>query len=233
MVKLYTRELAGYFNAPTAYVIITVFLIISGYFFAQPLFLINQATLRSFTDISPLLFSFLAPAVTMRLFAEERKSGTIEVLFTLPLNETEILIAKYLAAVTLMGAILLMTLVYPVTIFVLGRPDVGSIFTSYLALFLTASVFAAAGIFSSALTANQVVSFIIGFLLCFSLYLFGKLNMFMPGWLAPLTNFLGIDSHFANMAKGILDFRDILYYFSLIFMFLFLAQIKLWSLKYD
>lgn len=230
---LYIKEISAYFLAPVAYVITAVFLVVSGYFFAQPLFLINQAQIRSFAEISPLLFAFLAPAVTMKLFAEEKKTGTIEILMTLPVSETQVVAAKYLAAATLLAVILAMTLVYPLTVTFLGKPDAGALAGTYIALVLTSFLFASAGTFASTLTNNQIVSFIVGFIICFILYLLGKVAMFMPLWLSPVTNYLGVDSHIRNLARGVLDFRDLLYYFSAIFAFLCLAKNRIKMTRYE
>lgn len=230
---LYRREAGAYFNNPSAYIISVVFLLITGYFFAQPLFLINQASLRTFIELMPLLLSIFVPAVTMRHFSEEFKAGTIELLLTSPARDWEILLSKFLAAVTLLCVVFALTLVYPATIGALGRPDWGGVAGAYAGLALTGALLASAGMFASSLTRNQVVAFIVGFLFSFALYLIGKVSAFVPLWLTPVTDYLGMDSHLDNIGRGILDSRDMMYYLSGTGLFLFLTQVRLWLLRSD
>jgi ABC-2 type transport system permease protein len=221
----------AYFNAPVAYIVSLVFVSITGYFFAQPLFLANISTLDSFSDMAPLLLVFFMPAVTMRLYAEEHKSGTFELLSTLPVSSEAVLVSKFLAAVTLLAFALAGTLAYPLTIAVLGRLDWGAALGAYLGLFLTGSALAAAGLFTSTLTRNQIVAFILAFLIGFSLFIVGKLAQWSPEPLMPLVNFLGFDSHMGNLGRGVLDSRDLLYFASLIGLFLFLSHASISTKK--
>jgi len=231
--NLYKRELAFYFNAPTAYVVMVVFLLIAGYLFAIPLFLVNQSTLAGFLDTAPLLLTFLAPAVTMRLFAEEFKSGTAELLFALPAREWEIIAAKLAAALTIFALTLAFTLVYPAILLMLGDLDKGALACGYLGLFLTGLLLCSAGLFASALTKSQVTAFITGFLAAFVFFMAGKLTPYVPAPLAPVTDFIGFAAHLENMARGVLDLRDLLYYFSVSAFFLFLTRLKLQTMKAD
>lgn len=223
---LYRKELRSFFDTPAAYVVTIVLLLISGYLFATPLFLQNRAVLSSFTDIAPLLFLFFVPAVTMRLYSEEFKAGTMEILATLPVEDEEVLAAKYLAAMTVIAFMLAGSLVYPISLGALGNPDWGVVACSYLGLLLTAAVLAAIGLWASSLTRNQIVAFIISFLLGFALFLMGKMHDFVPGGLSVVTDFLGFDAHLAGISRGVVDSRDLLYYASVSGFFLYLTYLN-------
>lgn len=226
LLALWTKECRSFFDTPAAYVVTIVVLLISGYLFASPLFVANLAVLGAFTDTAPLLMLFFIPAITMRLYAEEAKTGTLELLCTLPAEDVEVLLAKYLAAMTLASFMLALTLLYPATLAVLGRPDLGAVAGSYAGLWLTAAALAAVGLWASTLTRNQVVAFIVAFLLSFCLFLLGKVHDYIPLALTGLTDFLGLDSHLARLSRGVLDTRDILYYASVSGYFLYLAYLN-------
>lgn len=216
------KELRTFFNSPIAYIVIIVFLLIAGYFFTAPLFIVNQATIRHFIDLVPLLYIFFIPAITMRLFAEEYKSGTIEILVTLPVEDYEILIGKYLSTVVFVIIAVLSTLIFPITVTLLGQIDWGQVIASYIGLVFTAAAFLAIGIFSSVLTKNQIIAFIIGFLICFSLFILGKISgVFVSPVFALLVDFIGLDRHFENISRGVIDTKDILYYLSIVVLFLY------------
>jgi len=217
------KELRAYFNAPTAYVVIVVFLLISGWLFGSTIFLNDQVSIRQFLDNTPLLFIFLIPAIAMRLLAEETKEGTMEVLATLPLRDTEIVIGKYLAACALLGVLLVATLIYPVSLAVLahGGMDWGQIAGAYLGLACMGASFLAMGLFASAITRNQIIGFIIGFVICFIFFLLGKVVQILPSGMGAIAAALGVDSHVGNLSRGVIDTRDLLYFFSLIGYFLY------------
>ncbi len=166
---IFRRELQSSFNSPVAYVVIVVFLAIIGWFFTSNLFLNNTASLRIVFELVPLVFLFFAPAVTMRLIAEEKKSGTFELLATRPIRDIEIVLGKFLAAWTLLAAALAPTLLYLITLEAIGSPDAGPVVTGYLGLLLMGGVYIAVGVFASSLTENQIVAFIIGFLIMLKL----------------------------------------------------------------
>ncbi|MEW6040025.1 MAG: ABC transporter permease subunit [Elusimicrobiota bacterium] len=228
---LLKKELKLYFDSPIAYVVSVLFLLICGYFFATPLFLINQASIRHLMDLLPLLYLFFIPAITMRLFAEEQKTGTIEILFTLPLNDYEILIAKYLSSTILIIICTLITLFYTALLFLVGSPDLGQIISTYIGLFLMCAMFSAVGVFGSTLTKNQIVSFIITFVICFFFYLVGKISVFIPPALQEIINFIGNDVHFENISRGLIDTRDVIYYVSICAFFLYTALVIIKSRK--
>lgn len=224
---LYKKELRAYFDTPTAYIVVVVFLLITGYLFSQALFLANQASLGPFLGVAPLILVFVVPGVTMRLVSEELKTGTFEILATLPVKDHEILLSKFAAALTVVALALGGTFPYPAALFALGRPDAGAVAGTYLGLFLTGAVLAAAGLFASTLTRNQIIAFILGFLIGFVLFLAGEVGSLVPFWLTPFTEFIGIRSHLENLAKGVVDTRDLLYFLSVSAYFLFLGYLNL------
>jgi ABC-2 type transport system permease protein len=208
------KELSIMINAPATYVIGVVFLLVTGWLFVSPLFLMNQSGLDSFYRPLPLIFSFLVPALTMRAFSEEFKSGTIEYLATLPLEDYQIVLAKYLAALGLIGLLLSFTFVYPLVLYLIGRPDIGQIIGVYVSIAGLSAFFAAIGLCASALTRNQVVAFIIGFFGCFVFFLLGRISEFLPGLLASFVRGFSVEAHFEALARGVLDTRDLLYWIS-------------------
>ena len=172
--------------------------------------------MRIVFELVPLVFLFFVPAVTMRLLAEEKKSGTLELLTTKPVRDVEIVMGKFLAAWTLLGATLAPTLVYLVTLMLLGAPDLGPVVSGYLGLMLTGGVYIAIGIFASSLTENQIVAFLIGMVIILAFFLADKVLLYMPGAIAPAVEYLGIDYHFSNIARGVIDSRDIIYFGSVL-----------------
>ncbi len=214
------KELSAMLNAPATYVIGVVFLLVNGWFFASPLFLMNQSTLDTFLRPLPLIFTFLVPALTMRAFSEEFKSGTIETLSTLPIEDHEIVMGKYLAAMGMIGMLIAFTLFYPLVLLLVGRPDVGQMMGAYVSILGLASFFAAIGLWASALTRNQVVAFIIAFFVCFFFFLLGHVADLLPGVLSGVVRGLSVETHFDALARGVLDTRDLLYWASGTFFFL-------------
>ena len=232
---IFLKEFRYYFNSPIAYIVIVVFLLLNGFFFSTSLFLNNQATIAGFVNNVPLFFLFFIPAITMRLFAEEVKSGTIEILTTLPIKDYEIVTGKYLAAFALMVVGFLLSLIHPITLSFIGNIDIGRIFGSYLGLLLLGASFISIGLFTSSFTKNQIVAFISSLFICFAFFIIGKVLIIFPALLRPLFEFLSIDSHFNNIAKGIIDSRDLIYYFSIIGFFflmtLYLVGSRRWRLE--
>jgi gliding motility-associated transport system permease protein len=227
ILPIYRRELRSYFNSPVAYVVILVFLIIIGWFFTSNLFVMNVASLRVVFELVPIVFLFFVPAITMRLIAEERKSGTIELLTTKPVGDVEIILGKFLAAWTLLGAAILPTLIYAITVMMLGDLDTGPVLAGYLGLLLMGGVYIAIGIFASSLTDNQIVAFILSFLIVFVLFMLDKVLLYVPEGLASTLEFLSIDYHFSNIARGVIDSRDVIYFGSLLGFSLLLATVSL------
>ena len=233
VIPIFRREIFAYFFSPMAYIVISVFLLLTGWFFTSELFLADDSSLRSVFSIIPFIFIFFAPAITMRLLSEERKSGTIELLVTMPITDLEIVLGKYLAGLGLLVVALFFTLPYALTIIVLGRPDMGMLVTGYLGLVLMGASYISVGVFASTISKNQVVSFIIAFMIIFILFLLNKFLPVMPSYLVPLLQYLSIDYHFTNVSRGVIDTRDIVYYLSLIIFMLSLAKLSLESRKWN
>ena len=230
---IFKKEARSYLNSPAAYIVITFFLIFTGYFFGTNLFLMNQANLRTAFGIIPLVFVFFVPAITMRLIAEEKKVGTIELLVTYPLKDSEIIVGKFLAALALLAAALIFTWVYAISVSFLGNLDGGQVVGGYFGLLLMGAAYLAIGIFASALTENQIVAFIVALVIIFVFFLLDKILFFIPTPLVSIFEYLSIDYHFENISRGVIDTRDLLYYFSLIFFALLLASHSLGRRKGD
>ncbi len=224
---IFRKELRSYFNSAVAYVVIVVFLGIVGWFHTNNLFLMNVASLRLLFEVIPPVFLFVIPAITMRLLSEEKKSGTIELLVTKPLHDAEIVLGKFLAAWALVGIAIATTLIYYITIAFLGKIDHGPVIGGYLGLLLMAGVYVAIGLFASSLTENQVVAFILGFVMVFALYMMDKILPYVPEWLTTTVEYIGIDFHFGNIARGVIDTRDIIYFLSVLGFMLYLTVVSL------
>ncbi len=221
IVTILSKELKDYFISPIAYIVISIFLLVTGWFFFATFFLYNQADMRNFFSLLPMTFSFVIPAITMRLFAEERQVGSYEILFTLPVSTTDIILGKFLAGVVFIGIALIPTIAYPLFISFLGQLDWGPVFGGYIGAILLAAAFTAIGLLASSLTRNQIIAFIVGMIICFALTLLEHMLFFVPQWLLGVLGNLGAALHFQNIAKGIIDSRDILYFFSIIFISLY------------
>jgi ABC-2 type transport system permease protein len=232
ILPIYRKELKSYFNSAIAYIVIVVFLLIAGWFFTSNMFLINVATMRIVFEIIPLIFLFFVPAITMRSLSEEKKSGTLELLVTKPVKDIEIIAGKFLAAWTLMAIALVPTFVYWITIGSLGSLDNGPVIGGYIGLLLMGGVYIGIGVFASSLTENQVVAFIIAFLIVFVFFMFDKILIYVPEGLTSIVEYLGVDYHFSNIARGVIDSRDIFYYLSAITFTLLMAKTAMESRKW-
>jgi len=226
------RELRTYFNSPVAYIVGTVFLMLTGFLFFRMLFLEKGAEMRGFANYVPLLFTFIIPAITMRLIAEEKGSGSLELLVTMPVREWEVVVGKFLAAVGLLAALLGLAVVYAVTVAYLGPLDKGATFTTYLGLFLMGSAYVAVGVMASSFTRNQIVAFIIGLAISFILWLAGKIVQVMPESVQGFLAFIGTDTHFEALSRGVIDSRDVIYYLSMIAISLTIATVALNARKW-
>ena len=224
-IIIFKKEFKTYFITPIAYIVISIFLIVTGWFFFSTFFIFNQATLRNFFGLLPITFSFVVPAITMRLFSEEFNVGSYELLLTMPVTSREVIVGKFLASVAFITTVLLPTLAYPVTISFLGNLDWGPVWGGYIGAILLGASFCAIGIFASSLTRNQIISFITGMAICFALTLVDKMLLFLPHSMLGVLSYLGADYHFQNISKGIIDSRDVLYFFSVIFIGLYGAHL--------
>ena len=238
MFSVYFKEVNSFFSSLIAYMVVAVFLLMIGLFmwvFTETSVLnYNFAVMDQLFAIAPLVFLFLIPAITMRSFAEEKQKGTIEFLFTKPITTFDIVTGKFLASVTLVIFALLPTLLYYYSIYTLGAPqgnlDTGAIFGSYLGLLFLASSFVAIGLLASALTENQIVAFILAAFLCFFFHWAFSYLAAMPVFTAKydlLIQKLGINYHYASLSKGVMDTRDLVYFLSVIFLFLFTTHMIL------
>jgi len=226
------REIRTYFNSPVAYIVVPVFLVITGYLFFTQLFLEKQADMRGFFNIMPLLFMFLIPAITMRLLADEKSSGTLELLITMPVRDWEVVVGKFLAAMALLCTAIGLTLVFAITVKSLGPLDRGPTIGGYLGLVLMGGAYVSIGVMASSLTRNSIVSFIVAFAISFALYLLGRLTQFLPEALQRLVAYLSIDGHFENIGRGVIDTRDLIYYLSVMGVCLLVATLSLESRRW-
>jgi len=227
VVHIFEKESRIYFVSPIAYIVISIFLLITGWFFFMTFFLYDQADLRNFFVLLPITFSFVVPAITMRLFSEELNVGSYEILLTMPVTFRQVVLGKYLASVVFVAAMLIPTLAYPVTVAFLGDLDWGPVLGGYIGAVLLGAAFCAIGLFSSSLTRNQIIAFITGMAICFSLTLIDKMLFFLPQILLEVLQYLGADYHFRNISKGILDSRDIFYFLSVSFIALYGTHLAL------
>jgi ABC-2 type transport system permease protein len=227
------REIKTYFYSPIPYFVATVFIILTGYFCFSILLLERQAEMRGyFGGLVPWLLPILMPAVSMRLLAEEKGSGSLELLITMPVRDWEVVLGKFLASLFFLAVMVGLTGIFAVSISFVGPLDKGAAFGSYLGMFLQAAAYVAIGLMASSFTRNQIVAFIVGFALCFILFLFGKAIQLMPESLQPVLQFLGTDSHFDQMSRGVIDSRDIFYYLSVMGVCLTVATFALESRKW-
>lgn len=224
IVTIFKRELGSYFATPVAYVFIVIFLIMSGAltFYLGNYYERGQANLVPFFQFHPWLYLFLVPAIAMRLWAEERKSGSIELLMTLPISVGQSVVGKYLAAWVFIGIALVLTFPIWITVNYLGNPDNGVIIAAYIGSFLMAGGFLAIGACISAMTKNQVIAFIITVVICFIFLLAGSplvLNFFkawIPQNIVDAISSLSFLTHYASITRGVIDLRDIIYFVTLI-----------------
>ncbi len=230
MFSILKKEIRSFLSSLIAYVVMIVFLIAIGlYMWVLPdynVFDMGYANLDTLFNMAPFVFIFLISAITMRFFSEEKKSGTIEVLTTKPLSDMQIIMGKYFAGVLLVLFSILPTLLYVYTIYQLGAPkgniDMGATWGSYVGLFLLASCFVSVGIFASAITDNQIVSFIVSMFLCYCFYsVFDLLaNFNLLGVYDSVVASLGINAHYISISRGVIDSRDLLYFLSFITAFI-------------
>jgi ABC-type transport system involved in multi-copper enzyme maturation, permease component len=231
-VTVAKREIKTYFNSPVAYIVVTVFMLLAGYLYFSQLFLEKQAELRYYFTLTPLIFTFIIPAITMRLIAEEKGSGTLEMLITMPVRDWEVVLGKFLAGMAMLAAIVGMTFFYAVTLALLGPVDKGPVITGYVGLLLMGGAYVAIGVMASSLTRNQIVAFILAFAISFALFIFGQILQYVPDWLAPVLAFLSMSNHFESLSRGVIDSRDVIYYVSVMVVALVIATASLESRKW-
>jgi len=216
-IHIFKREFNSYFLSPIAYIVISIFLLVTGWFFFSTFFINNQAGMRNFFNLLPYIFSFVVPAITMRLFSEELNVGTYEILVTMPVTSVDVILGKFMAAVIFIGVMLAPTLAYPAFISMLGDLDWGPVLGGYIGALLLGAAYSAIGVFASSLTRNQIIAFIIGVVLCFGLTLIDQILFFLPSLIVGFFQYISADYHFQNISKGLIDSRDILYFLSVSF----------------
>lgn len=226
VVSIFKKELRSYFSSPIGFVFIIFYLLVSNafFFFVQDFFRQGQVTMRGYFSAMPWVFLFFVPAITMRLWAEEKKMGTVELLLTMPMKEWEIVFGKFLAAFAFLAITLLFSISIPASLMYLGKPDFGVIIGSYVGALFLGSAYLAIGLYISSLTENQVVAFIISLAVIFVLLLIGIAPVWLNalGSIVAVCEYISLLSHFNNVTRGVIDSRDVIYYASVIALFLYL-----------
>jgi ABC-2 type transport system permease protein len=234
IIPLYQKELKDYFYSISNYIFALLFVLVSFWLFFQNFFIQRQAQLSSWTQNLPFLLLFFIPALSMGILSEERKSGTWEVILSLPINETHIVIAKFLASFTFLLIVFLTTLSLPTTLIILGRPDIGIITSNYLGVILLSSAYLSFGIFISSLTRQQTVSFMLSFILLLINDILAQ-NFFLmrlPPIFKTTAVFLSLRAHYETITKGLISLSDISFFISWIVIFIILSIIAIRSRDY-
>lgn len=229
LIAIIKKELFGYFNSLSTYIVIAVFLAMANFFFFRSFFLAGQASMRGFFSLLPWFFLFLIPALSMKLWAEEKKLGTDELLYTWPVKEWQPVVAKFLASWIFMAIVLLLTLSVPLSIGQFGYLDYGVVLAGYLGAVLLAGAFLAIGSYISSLTDNQIIAFILGIAAMFALFVIGEtyVSSLFPQTLGSFLKFISLSDHFASIGRGVIDTRDVIYYGTVISFFLYLNNLQL------
>lgn len=211
-VTIFKREFASFFASPIAYIVMGLFLVLTGILFWQTFFINKVPSMRRLFSLLPLLLSFFIPALTMRIFAEEKKSGSIETLMTLPVTEFDVVFGKFMACFAFSVLMVLTTAVYILGILAFGKLDGGTVFCGYLGSIFLCAAFSAIGVFASSLTKNQIISFFIAFIICVVLALMGEYLVFLPAKIVNVIQFVSASYHFSAIAQGVIDTRDLVYF---------------------
>jgi ABC-2 type transport system permease protein len=222
-LAIFRREFAAYFNSPVAYFVIAVFLVMVGVLFFIPFFAQDRVSMRDFFGLAPFLFIFFTPAITMRLVAEERRSGTIEMLITMPVRDRDVILGKFFAALALLLVALVLTLPYALTISSFGALDWGPVWGGYAGLVLMGGALLAVGIAASSWTENQIVAFVVALFIAMFFMMVDRFVIFLPTAFAPVAEFLSFGAHFRNASRGVLDTRDVVFFLSFAVLALFMA----------
>jgi len=229
---IFKKEFKAYFTSPIGFIFISAFTMFMSWYFFSGYFVIKQADMRTFFAILPWVFMFFIPAVSMRIWAEEKKLGTLELLFTLPISTVQATLGKFLASFAFMTLTIVLTLPILFTVRATGHPDMGPIIGGYIGAILMGAAFLSIGMFVSALTENQIIAFILGVAVMFAFIIIGHpivLIKFPPS-LTPILSFISLSGRFESIARGVIDTRDVIYYLSIIIFFLYVnikwAEIK-------
>jgi ABC-2 type transport system permease protein len=230
------RELGTFFNSLMAYIMMVAFLGFSGLFtwlYGSDVFFIQQASLQAFFSIAYWTLFFFIPAITMRLFAEENRSGTIELLLTRPVSDWQVIYGKFLATLLLIVIALVLTAPYYITISQLGKVDHGAVWTGYLGLILMSAAYIGIGLFTSSISNNQIVAYLLAlFIGIFFQIVFGMLGSGMSGITGTVLNYLSVSNHFESISRGVIDSRDVVFFLSVMFLGLLLTEANLMKKKF-
>ncbi|MFC2014461.1 ABC transporter permease subunit [Chloroflexota bacterium] len=218
-----SKEFKSYLASPTAYVVTGIFLIATGILFSSSPSTYMETSITGFLQLGSLMILLLSAALTMRLLAEERKLGTIELLLTNPVRDSEVILGKYLGSLYILIVMLGLTLYYPLLLIIFGDPDLGAIATGYLGMLLLGGTSLAVGIFASSLTSNQIVAAVVSTGILFALWFLGIGASYLPAELGEVISFFSISHYFPDFMRGVIDTRGIIYYLSMAAMFIFLA----------
>lgn len=235
---IFRREFRAYFDSSIAYIFMIVFLLLTCGIYMSGFFLQGAADMRGFFGNLPLFLLFFLPAVTMRLWAEDKRIGTMELLMTLPMKPQEIVVGKYLAALSFYAIALAGTLVLPIMIAAVGNPDLGAIVGGYIGSVLVGAMYLAVGIFVSGLFKDQIAAFVVALMLCLFFFFAGQpiVVAVVDGWIGGigtfLENYVGITKHFEDIQRGVVDLRNVIYFLSMTTLFLVLNTLSLEGRKY-
>ena len=217
------KEFKSYLASPMAYVVTGIFLVLTGFFFQSSPTTYSETSINGFLAYGSILLLLLASVLTMRLLAEEKKMGTLELLLTAPVRDSEVIMGKFLGSLGILTAMLALTFYYPILLMWFGDPDIGPIATGYLGLFLLGCTSLAVGLFASSLTSNQIVAVVIAGGILFALWFIGMAADLLPEALGEVIGYLSLYHHFPDFMRGVIDTRGIIYYLSITALFLFLA----------
>ncbi len=222
------REFSTFFDSLAAYILLVVFLGLSGFFtwlFGSDVFFIGQATLGPFFSIAYWTLFFFIPALTMKMLAEEKKSGTLELLLTKPISDWQVVVGKFLSVMILIGVALLLTFPYYISLTFLGPVDHGSVWSGYFGMLLMSMAFTSIGLFASSITNNQIVAFLLAlFIGVFFLIIFDVLSSSFTGTTSYFFNYLSLSTHYESISRGVIDSKDLMYFLSITFIGLLLAD---------
>jgi len=223
IITIVNRELRSYYGSPWSYLITAAFLIISGYGFGWSPITYLETSIQGFLGWTGFFLLFLGPALTMRLMAEEEKLGTLELLMTSPVRDFEVVFGKYLSALSMFSIMLIISIYYPILLSWFGAPDTGPILSGYLGIFLVGAVYLAVGVFASSLTSNQIVAYVVGSVIVLFFWFIGRASAMVGDTAAGILRSMSISTHFPAFGRGIIDTNVIVYYLSILLLFLFLT----------
>ena len=223
IIVIALKEFKSYQASPMAYVVTAIFLLLTGFLFSNSATTYAETSIKGFLGAGGILLLLLASVLTMRLLAEERKLGTLEVLMTAPVRDSEVIVGKFLGSLGILAVMLTLTLYYPILLIAFGDPDLGPMVTGYLGLFFLGSTALAVGLFASSLTSNQVVAAVVAGGILFALWFIGAAAEFLPETLGDVIGRLSLSFYYPDFMRGIIDTRGVIYYLSIIVLFLFLT----------